>query len=139
MAANRLSAPGTAPFFRFLYEELLDTMVPQILQILDRTQVEIFSITLIQMVQSGAGKILAFITVLDFPVGEPLTILFQVGAFPVPGPAPGAVSHIDSLAPNIIFASQIPAAHSTVYPAGGYQLIFHLANLAFSRPFWACF
>ena len=106
------------PFLLFLFEKFLDAILPDVLKVLSHTHPEITFIAFIEALETIAGKILAFITVLYLALHEQIAFLLEEGALLISWPATDALRHSDSLTPYIISEGKVSAAYSAIHSAG---------------------
>jgi hypothetical protein len=126
MAAYFCPALGTPPLLCFRLKKGLNAMLPDIVQISDHTHPVQGLITLIQLEQSPAGKIRAFIAVSYLTTAHKLAVFLDEGALFIPGSATCTVGHTDSLALSAVLESQIAGAQGTVHTARGDQFFLHI-------------
>jgi len=110
------AAIGTFPSLLFLFKELIDAILLDEFEVLDHTHPMEASVAFIDMVESFAGIITAFVAVLHLATQEKVASLFKKSAFLISRSATKAVRHSDSLALHIMFVSKVSAANPAVHP-----------------------
>ena len=130
MAAYCPAAFWTSPFCLFVFEQFLDTVLFNVIEVLHYTHPEISSVPVIKTFQPLAGKIITFITVFHFAGHQQRTVLYQYSALPVSGPAADAISHVNTFISDVMLEGKVPAAYGTVHAARGDQLFIHCSIIS---------
>ncbi len=97
MARYYPTAIGTFPSLLFLFKELTDAIFPDEFEVLDHTHPVEASVAVIDMVESFAGIIIAFVAVLYLATQEEVAFLLKESALLISRSATCAVRHSDSL------------------------------------------
>ena len=92
-----------------------DSGVSDFTEIVDQADSICRSITMVEVLQSFAGKVWAFKTKLDFPFGDEPAMSLQVRTVLVPGSAAGAMRDFASFRRDVVRERKIGAARAAVY------------------------
>ena len=95
-------------------------------KVLNQAHPEQFSISIVDMLQSFARKIWAFIAVFHFAVQKQVAFLLEKSTLLVPRTTTNTVQHPYPPAFHIILPSKVPAANSTIHPTRRHQSLFHI-------------
>jgi len=68
MAAYHTATLGASPLLLLFFQEFIDTIIPDIFQVLNHTHSEMCSVSLIKMLKSFAWKIFAFIAIFHITI-----------------------------------------------------------------------
>lgn len=117
MNTYQLTALGTGPPFLLVFNETSYAEPLYVHEIVDHTHSILGSVTLIQVIQPVAGKVVTAEAVLGFTLQQLLTLFYSAGEagywfWAVVVPAAGAW----------ILLSRIRDTETTVHPTGGNQL-----------------
>jgi len=116
-------------------KELIDTVIPDIHQVLNHTHAVVFPVSLIKAAKSVTREIIALIAEPDSILPQVITALLYVGASLIPGQTPGAMKDFPPFLIYVTRVRKVAAAYSAVHPAGSYQLLGKcLAHTTYPHP-----
>jgi len=115
VAAYYFPTLGALPSFFFSAKELFDTILLDVFKVFNHTHSEKGFVAFVDVTESFAWEILAFITVLYLSAQEQMTSLFKKGTLFVSGSTTGAVRHSDSLALYLMGKSKVAATYSAIH------------------------
>ena len=130
MTAYDLAATRASPPLPLFLKEFIHAFVPDILQVLNHTQMVVGSVALIKGFQPATGEVLAFITEPYKSLSNKVAMLFHESTVLAARQATGAVSPLEPFLVKVVLESQVADAQAAIHPARRYQSIFHRSDFA---------
>ncbi len=129
MATDYFSTIRAFPFFPFSFQKLLQTVLFDVLQIVNHIHSILLLISLAKLRDKFTGKLVAFIAELHLIVQKLITFLFNKRALLVSRTTPYTVRQFDPFRFSIIYQSKIVATHITVHTTNRNQFRLQVINL----------